>query len=323
MTDSGLSFDYGEEQDAIRASADRFCAQHAVREQARSTSAPFPRALWQQLAELGAFTLLLPGDAGGALSMCAILETLGGHLFPGPLAATYTALQVLSADTAAGVIDGRLLVSLSASGETLLPFAPDADLFLTVDGEQITMAHPPEYIEPVATLGGETWGRAPLTTAAPGQHAARALLVGNLASAAYLCGAGWHLLHDACSHAATRRQFGKTLGEFQAVSHPLADCAIALSAAQSLTRAAASAFDLSTAQCDDAWQQARHQGAGAVLSARRASLATAHVCHQVFGGIGITLEGPAFHVSRRIRQLASVPLAGQRERDVLLAAAGA
>jgi hypothetical protein len=29
------------------------------------------------------------------------------------------------------------------------------------------------------------------------------------------------------------------------------------------------------------------------------------VCHQVFGAIGVTLEGPAFHISRRIRQLAS------------------
>jgi hypothetical protein len=43
-----------------------------------------------------------------------------------------------------------------------------------------------------------------------------------------------------------------------------------------------------------------------------------HVCHQVFGAIGITLEGPAFHVSRRIRQLAAWP-GEAAAREVVLA----
>ncbi|MBW1883375.1 MAG: hypothetical protein JRJ58_07605, partial [Deltaproteobacteria bacterium] len=32
----------------------------------------------------------------------------------------------------------------------------------------------------------------------------------------------------------------------------------------------------------------------------------AHSCHQIFGALGITLEGPAFHLSRRILQLAAL-----------------
>ena len=51
--------------------------------------------------------------------------------------------------------------------------------------------------------------------------------------------------------------------------------------------------------------RARASAAAARLSAGRAAIAAAHTCHQLFGAIGITLEGPVFHVSRRIRQLVS------------------
>jgi alkylation response protein AidB-like acyl-CoA dehydrogenase len=142
------------------------------------------------------------------------------------------------------------------------------------------------------------------------------LIIGNIATAAYLTGAAWQLLRATSTHAATRKQFGKTLGEFQAVAHPLADCAIRLTAAQTLARAAACSFG----ECgtDSGLYQATSLAAAAVMSARRASLGTAFACHQVFAGIGITLEGPVFHVSRRIRQVASTPPGGDRERDILL-----
>ncbi len=149
--------------------------------------------------------------------------------------------------------------------------------------------------------------------------AGRGFTISNISTAAYLASAAWRLLTDASAHAATRKQFGKTLGEFQAVAHPLADCAIGLTAAQALARAAASNFDSAGT---GALHEASCLAAGAVMSARRASLNAAYVCHQVFAGIGITLDGPAFHISRRIRQLASAPPAGTREQDLLLVEAG-
>lgn len=321
MTNGGLNFNYSEDQEAIRGAIDRFCTQQAVREMARQPETPFPRALWRELAALGAFSVVLPGDtdAGGALAMCAITEALGQHLFPGPIAATFAALQVLEPQLSTSVIDGNRLVSLSSVDSTLLPWGTEADLFLMVDGSTIASAHTPDHVAPVPTLGGETWGRAHLKADGIFHDAVRALIVGDIATAAYLTGAAWQLLRDTSAYAATRKQFGKTLGEFQAVSHPLADCAIALSAAQSLARAAACAFDNETA---DEGEAARRQAAGALLSARRASLNTAYVCHQVFGGIGITLEGPAFHYSRRIRQVSSTPPTGGWEKNALLSAIG-
>jgi alkylation response protein AidB-like acyl-CoA dehydrogenase len=319
--DAGLDFAFNEEQEAIRAAIDRFCTQHAVVEFARQSDIPFPRALWRQLAELGAFAPAAPGghDAGGALEVCAICETLGQHVFPGPITATYLAIQVLGTDEATGFINGRSLVSLSSADSTLLPWGMEADLFLIVGASDIARAMAPDHIESVPTLGGETWGRARLEMEKTLPGASRAFIIGNISSAAYLASAGWRLLRDASAHAATRKQFGKTLGDFQAVAHPLADCAIGLTAAQTLARSAACSFDSAgTGELHEADCLA----AGAVMSARRASLNTAYVCHQVFAGIGITLDGPAFHISRRIRQLASAPPVGTREQDLLLAAAG-
>lgn len=321
--ETGLDFDYDEEQVAFRAAIDRFCTQQQLRELARQSDAAFPTNLWRELADLGTFSVLQQGEtqSGGALAICAISEILGLHLFPGPLAATYMALQVLQGEAAVRVVEGRVLVCVGCIDNDLLPWGTDAGIFLLIDGNTIARAHAPKLIVPLRTLGGEIWGRAHLEACEPYKHAARALVIGNIATAAYLGGAAWRLLEEASGHAATRKQFGKTLGEFQAVSHPLADCAIALSAAQSLARAAACSFDKTT-DGGDTSQAAHRLAAGALLSARRAALDTAYVCHQVFGGIGITLDGPAFIVSRRIRQLASTPPASYRERDILLAATG-
>ena len=50
-------------------------------------------------------------------------------------------------------------------------------------------------------------------------------------------------LEAAISHTAERRAFGKSLGEFQAVSQPLAEMATRIEAARQLVRAAATAYD--------------------------------------------------------------------------------
>ena len=91
---SGLDLSYNEDQEAIRAAIDRFCTQHNVADIARQSDAPFPRELWRQLAGQGAFYPASPEnpEAGGALEVCAISETLGQHVFPGPIAATYLAI---------------------------------------------------------------------------------------------------------------------------------------------------------------------------------------------------------------------------------------
>ena len=137
-----------------------------------------------------------------------------------------------------------------------------------------------------------------------------------LVLAAQSAALGERLVEDASNHALARKQFGRPIGDFQAVAHPLADCSMRLSAASKLARAAAFHFDQGAAA------EARRFAAAAHLSAGEASLEAAYVCHQVFGAIGITLEGPVFHLSRRIRQLASQSPSRSSARNRLLEDAG-
>ena len=56
--------------------------------------------------------------------------------------------------------------------------------------------------------------------------------------------------------------------------------------------------------------------------AARAALETVYVCHQVFGAVGITLEGPAFHVSRRIRHRVSASFGASAAREIAVQTLG-
>ncbi len=85
-----------------------------------------------------------------------------------------------------------------------------------------------------------------------------------------------------------------------------------LDSAATLARIAAHAFDTGAPDL-------RARAAAARLSATRAALDAAHTAHQLFGAQGITVEGPVFQVSRRIRQLASQPPPADAARDALLA----
>jgi alkylation response protein AidB-like acyl-CoA dehydrogenase len=82
---------------------------------------------------------------------------------------------------------------------------------------------------------------------------------------------------------------------------------------QELARAAAFDFDAGDLA------KARLRAGAARIAAARAGVETAHTCHQLFGAIGITLEGPVFRVSRRLRQLASQPPDDSPAREALLA----
>lgn len=319
---ASLNFEPSENQQAVAAAVTRFCETNDVESAARNTEGDFPIALWRALADMGVFAPTAPGfeDAGGALEVSATCQALGEHAFPGPVAATYIAVQALPEHEREQVMAGETLVSLAAAGDTLLPYGTRAGIFLVAGDDTLHSAQPATTPTPVRTLGGEAWGRAELRISADLGGQLRAFVIGAIARSAYLTGLASRLVTETSEHAATRTQFGKRLGEFQAVSHPLADCAIDAAAARALTQAAAHAFDADTS--DSALHDAQCLSAGALHSARRGALGAAYTCHQVYGGIGMTLEGPAFYLTRRIRQVASEAPRRGREQDILLANAG-
>jgi alkylation response protein AidB-like acyl-CoA dehydrogenase len=298
-------------QQAIADAVAQFCAERCPESLVRESAGGFPRAPWSELGEMGVLALASEQGEGGAREMVAALESLGAAVFPGPLPASFLAAQVLEEKERARVARGEWIVALGMP--PLLPFAPVADCFLALDGERLHRAHPRGEIAPVDTLGGEPWGRVELDRIAELRADARAWALHDTALAAYAAGAGHALVSATAEHVRTRQQFGRAIGEFQAVAHPLADARIRLDAAATLARIAAHAWD-------EGAPGLRARAAAARLSASRAALEAAHTCHQLFGALGITLEGPVFHVSRRLRQLASQPPAADAARAVLLEA---
>jgi alkylation response protein AidB-like acyl-CoA dehydrogenase len=314
----GLDLAFDDAQQAIHDALSQFCRDRCGDAVVKAAAREFPLGLWQEMAGLGVLALATPQGDGGAGELVAAAEALGRAVFPGPLAASVLAAQLLPPREREAVVGGATLVALGRP--PLLPFAPLAGIFVELEGERAHLARPKGAVEPLETLGGEPWGRLALERIAPLGDARRALALHDVVLAAYLAAAGARLVDDAAEHARTRRQFGRAIGEFQAVAHPLADCWIQLASANGLARGAAFRFDRS--KPGEACPAAITAASAARLSAARAALAAAHTCHQVFGAIGITLEGPAFHVSRRIRQLAAHPCGDAPAREALLASFG-
>jgi alkylation response protein AidB-like acyl-CoA dehydrogenase len=306
-----LQLELDDSQEAVAETLAKFCAERCDAETLKATAGAFPSALWRALADLGVLALVTPEGDGGALELVAALEPLGVALFPGPLPATFLATQLLPERERVALARGGRVVSVGAA--PLLPWAPVADVFIEIDGTRAFRSRPRGAVEPVDTLGGEPWGRVELERDEDLGDARRALALHDLALAAYAAAAARGLVAATAEHARTRRQFGRAIGEFQAVAHPLADCAVRLDGAATLARAAAFEFDR-----DAASEAAVTTAAAARLTACRAGLDAAHTCHQLFGAQGIALEGPVFHVSRRLRQLASQPPSDESGRVALL-----
>jgi alkylation response protein AidB-like acyl-CoA dehydrogenase len=121
----------------------------------------------------------------------------------------------------------------------------------------------------------------------------RLTAIGALLAAAEAVGAAGRLLDDACAYAGERRQFGQTIGSFQALRHLLADMYVRQASAWSSVLFAAATLD---EDADDA-------GATASIAKAYVSRAAREVAHgamQVFGGIAVTAEHPAHRFLRRI-----------------------
>ena len=106
-------------------------------------------------------------------------------------------------------------------------------------------------------------------------------------------GAAERMLSDACAYAAERRQFGRTIGSYQALRHILADMYVRRASAWSTVLYAAAALD-------DELPDALRTAAITKAYVARAAREVAHGALQVFGGIAFTEEHQAHRFLRRI-----------------------
>ena len=117
--------------------------------------------------------------------------------------------------------------------------------------------------------------------------------LGAVLATAEAVGAAGTVLGLARDYAAERRQFGHTIGSFQAIRHLLADMYVKVESSWSSVLYSAAALDERTPNRLGRRRSRRHTARGPRVRSRTAAL-------QVFGGIAFTDEHPAHRYLRRI-----------------------
>ena len=98
-----MNFEFSEDQKQLRDQARRYLAEHSPPKAVRAVlegKAPYDKALWKGLAEMGFLGVAIPEEFGGAgaghLELCVIAEEIGRALAPAPFSSTiYLAAEAL------------------------------------------------------------------------------------------------------------------------------------------------------------------------------------------------------------------------------------
>ncbi|QGK70345.1 acyl-CoA dehydrogenase [Allosaccharopolyspora coralli] len=251
-------------------------------------------ALWQKLASMGVTGVAIPESHGGLgtgpVELAACLEELGYAGMPGPVVETLAAIPKLVQHT--GVAEPVL--SRVGSGEAIatVAFTDHGGLALDADrsdyrylcvGDAAYRATPDSDGQPSFDPARRMFALRRRDEALEGADADAAFLHGAFGCAAQLLGIGRRLLDLSLHHVRQRHQFGRPIGEFQAVKHHLADVRIALDFARPVVNGAALALRDATGQA------ARDVSAAKIVTADAAHRA-ARVALQVHGAIGYTVE---------------------------------
>ncbi|MEV6568708.1 acyl-CoA dehydrogenase [Streptomyces kronopolitis] len=312
-------------------------------------------ACWDQLAAQGLLGLHLPeadgGGGGDLLDLAVVLEELGRAAFPGPYLPTVLAAGLLhrggarhlvralvtgtrSAAVALGtgsltatetdgghVLDGTAPPVLAGADADLIVLAartPGGTVWLAADAGALTVRaqESADPTRPTAEVRAEG-----VLVPADRLLDVDDALVRDLAGvlfAAESCGTAAWALRTATDHAAVREQFGRPIGQFQAVKHLCAEMLVRCEQARALVWDAARALD----------EPPEVRGLAAALAtatALDAAVGCAKDCIQILGGTGFTWEHDA-HLHLRRALVARALLGGgdtHRLRAARLAAGGA
>ncbi|MDB5885594.1 MAG: uncharacterized protein JWR74_1765 [Polaromonas sp.] len=304
------------EQQMLQEAATRLFAAESTPQRVRAAetngSTPgFDRALWQQLVELGFATMRVPeadAPAGtGLLEAVLVAEIAGAHGAAVPLAEALTGARLLAqldGSAAAAWLErvqgGALVVmapaELNAESLTVVPGGCGAKAALLLEGDAVLLVER-ENLDVRHSMGAAAMAVPRLAPGATRPSGAQVLAQGPQARAAFLAAIEeWKLLNAAmlaglsrraldmaAAYATERHQFGKAIGSFQGIAHPLADALTEIDGAKLLVWRAV-------------WALAhRPQEASAAISmawwwaAQSAPRATARALH-TFGGYGVSLE---------------------------------
>jgi alkylation response protein AidB-like acyl-CoA dehydrogenase len=320
-----MNLDLTEDQRLLLDAAGRFFADASSPEQVRrAEAAGFDPELWRGLAELGIFAMRAPESAGGSggslLDAALLVELAGRHLASGPLTEAIVATRLLAEIDATAARDwfaaaaaGEKIVSLALHDAAqrprqLVPGGAVADAVLTLDHDGLVLIIQDKKPARQANLGALPLAslvldstensRIVLAPGADGKTRYQAALEEwKLLTAANLAGIADKALDLAAAYSHERVQFGKPIGAYQGISHPLANLSADIDGAKLLVWRAIAA--LAAAEKNAAafismayWWSARNSGA-----------AVAQALH-TFGGYGLSLEYDIQLYHRRAKALA-------------------
>jgi alkylation response protein AidB-like acyl-CoA dehydrogenase len=270
-----MNFDLTEDQREIKRTAREFLASRYTMEKIRAIALDGePDPHWDEIVELG-----WPDIAEyGILELAVVAEELGYALAPSPLAAHWAAKLLHPG------LEGRGTVSLY--GGIAVPNADVADTIVVKDGDRVLAVpaaqatiEPARALDPTRPLftvrfdGGEE-------LSGDFERASRAIAV---MAAAESVGVAARVTGMAVDYAKERKQFGRAIGSYQAVSHACAQMFLETEGARSVAYWAAWALDHDPEQAFMAANVAKAYASDAAVNVCRSAL-------QVHGGIGFTWE---------------------------------
>ncbi len=288
--------------------------QDELREQARAFLSEHPEPSWQQLAELGWTGVSIAEDDGGAgltfLEEAVLFEELGRALYHGPFFSTIAqTLPALPSDLRSEVAEGTASWTLA-----LGPLVPDLDTaeriaivggdgIYELEGAEREVLGTTDASRPLGVVRGGEPGRRLAGSDVLEEIRARSLT----ALALEACGVARLALELALEHVTTREQFGKPIGIYQAISHPLADAYTRVELSRSLALWAT----WCVASGDE---QASLAAASAKSFAGEAAVGVCEAAIQAHGGIGFTWEHVLHRLYKRALWIESFAPSGTRLR---------
>jgi len=275
-------------------------------------AAPFhDPAKWTEMVELGLLHALVPeaqGGLGGAgFDITTVFEALGAALCPEPVLSAVMAVQLLGSGDLCPLLSGhRYGVGLSEvtaqndtlSGRLSVVYGGGVaqTLLVVADGALFAVAAKDAKIAAYGMIDGGGAAdvfldNTPAARISDHANLVQAMDAGALALCAEAIGAmdtSFALLTD---YLKTRKQFGQTIGSFQAVQHRVVDLMTEIEQARSITILAASRFGTDG--------QSRAVSMAKSLVGRVAQQMSEEMI-QLHGGIAMTWEHPASHFAKRL-----------------------
>jgi alkylation response protein AidB-like acyl-CoA dehydrogenase len=294
------------DSDIFRLTVRRFVVSKGIEQSSYS----FSPVLWRQLGELGVLGLGTPAGGGGVVEIASAMEELGSGGFVGPLVEGFIATHALDGDSeSAHLVDGG--TASVTWDRSILPWGRTADVVLFVDHLDHAWTCRCESMEAIDTLGRDEWARGSVECLRDLGTKHAAIAVGDIAVSGYVLGAANRMLQLASEYARDRRQFGKSIGEFQAVSHPLARCLAKLHSARQLL-----------ARCVTLWDQGTSHDCSIAARSKLLSTAvakeTSHAALQVHGAMGFVEGTLLTHLARRVHHVSLLGAPQRRSVRVAL-----